>query len=98
HLLSPHSFPTRRSSDLASSFPGLGQLELEDSDASRAESVSVDQLPYLGRVNDGVYVVAGNSGHGWAVLPAASKYLSESMLNEEQNENLVAFSPNRHTR
>ncbi|MGH8877164.1 MAG: NAD(P)/FAD-dependent oxidoreductase [Stackebrandtia sp.] len=82
-------------SQLTSVFPGLGELELLEADASRAEAVSVDAIPFIGPISANVFVAAGWSAHGWALVPAASKRIAELLLTGESSAVLDPFSPAR---
>ncbi|WP_300343568.1 FAD-binding oxidoreductase [Nesterenkonia sp.] len=77
---------------LTTVFPELGELTLVEADASRPESVAVDQVPLIGALTDHVYAAAGWSGHGWALLPAASKHIAHLLLHGERTAELAPLS------
>lgn len=80
---------------LTSVFPYLDDLEVLSSDASRAETASVDQLPIIGRVAPNVHVATGWSGHGWAIAPAVARHLAKALLANADPAALSAFNPSR---
>ena len=80
---------------LQSVFPYLDDLEVVSSDASRAESASVDQLPIIGKVAANLHVATGWSGHGWAIAPAVARHLSNALFSNSEAVALSAFSPAR---
>ena len=80
---------------LTAVFPGLGDLELLQTETARAEAVSVDQIPIIGAVADNVYVAAGWTAHGWALVPAASQHIAAMLQTGRPSEVLAPFSPSR---
>jgi sarcosine oxidase subunit beta len=62
--------------------------------------VTPDRQPLLGRVEDGVHVAAGFSGHGFMIAPAVARIVSDSVLGAGENEALrvldvARFAENR---
>ena len=53
-----------------------------------------DHLPIVGRLEEGLFVTAGFSGHGVVMTPVAGKMLADAMLGESVPE-LRLFSPER---
>ncbi|MCH1881732.1 FAD-binding oxidoreductase [Agrococcus sp. ARC_14] len=80
---------------LQSVFPYLTDLEVLGVDVSRAESASVDQIPVIGRCAPNLSVAAGWSGHGWAIAPAVSRHLAETLLHGSTSPMLAPFNPDR---
>jgi len=80
---------------LQSVFPYLTDLEVLSSDASRPESATVDQIPIIGYVGPNLFVEAGWSGHGWALVPAVSKNVAISIKTNTVADCLRPFSPKR---
>ena len=52
-------------------FPGLVRGEYD---------VTPDHQPLLGRVDDGLYVAAGFSGHGFMIAPAVARIIADAVL------------------
>ncbi|GFZ95094.1 NAD(P)/FAD-dependent oxidoreductase [Nesterenkonia alkaliphila] len=77
---------------LTAVFPELGELTLVEGQASRPESVAVDQVPLIGALTDHVYAAAGWSGHGWALVPSASKHIAHLLLHGEYTPELAPLS------
>lgn len=51
--------------------------------------VTPDHQPLLGRVEDGLYVAAGFSGHGFMIAPAVARILADAVLGEPPDEALA---------
>jgi sarcosine oxidase, subunit beta len=51
--------------------------------------VTPDHQPILGRVDDGVYVAAGFSGHGFMIAPAVARIIADAVLGEPLDETLA---------
>jgi sarcosine oxidase subunit beta len=47
-----------------------------------------DHQPILGQVDEGVYVAAGFSGHGFMIAPAVARILADAILDDEHDEAL----------
>ncbi len=84
--------------ELRSTFPELGSLEILDADASRAESVAVDQIPVIDEIAENLLVAAGWSGHGWALAPSASRHIARLASTGETAEEIRPFTAARFTR
>ncbi|WP_051298085.1 NAD(P)/FAD-dependent oxidoreductase [Brevibacterium album] len=82
---------------LTETFPGLGELEVIDADASRTETASVDLIPTIGYVAPNVMVATGWSGHGWALAPAVAPRVAESLRARRADSAFAPFSPDRFT-
>lgn len=80
---------------LTSVFPELGELTLLEADASRPESVAVDQIPIIGQLTEGLYLAAGWSGHGWALVPSASRHIARLLLEGDYTAELAPLSLER---
>jgi sarcosine oxidase subunit beta len=50
--------------------------------------VTPDHQPLLGRVDDGLYIAAGFSGHGFMIAPAVARILADALLGEPADEAL----------
>jgi sarcosine oxidase subunit beta len=57
--------------------------------------VTPDRQPLLGEVDDGVYVAAGFSGHGFMIAPAVARILADAILEGARDEALTVLSPAR---
>jgi sarcosine oxidase, subunit beta len=62
--------------------------------------VTPDHQPLLGQVDDGVWVAAGFSGHGFMIAPAVARILADAILDGRQDEALdvldtARFAENR---
>jgi sarcosine oxidase subunit beta len=57
--------------------------------------VTPDHQPILGRVDDGVYVAAGFSGHGFMIAPAVARILADSILEGRDDEALAVLDVSR---
>lgn len=81
--------------ELSAVFPHLGELSVVETDASRAESVSADQVPLIGEIAGSVYLAAGWSGHGWALVPSASRHIAQLLLEGEYSPELKPLALSR---
>jgi sarcosine oxidase subunit beta len=57
--------------------------------------VTPDHQPLLGEVEDGVYVAAGYSGHGFMIAPAVARILADAILDGTVDEALRVLDPAR---
>jgi sarcosine oxidase subunit beta len=57
--------------------------------------VTPDHQPLLGEVEDGVYVAAGFSGHGFMIAPAVARILADAILDGTVDEALRVLDPGR---
>jgi sarcosine oxidase, subunit beta len=57
--------------------------------------VTPDHQPILGRVDDGVYVAAGFSGHGFMIAPAVARILADAILDGREDEALGILDASR---
>ena len=62
------------------SFPGLVRGEYD---------VTPDHQPLLGRVDDGLFVAAGFSGHGFMIAPAVARIIADAVLGAPPDETLA---------
>jgi sarcosine oxidase, subunit beta len=53
--------------------------------------VTPDHQPLLGEVDDGVYVAAGFSGHGFMIAPAVARILADAILDGARDEALAVL-------
>lgn len=53
--------------------------------------VTPDHQPLLGQVDDGVYVAAGFSGHGFMIAPAVARILADAILDGRLDEALAVL-------
>ena len=51
--------------------------------------VTPDHQPILGRVDEGLYVAAGFSGHGFMIAPAVARIIADAVLGEPPDETLA---------
>jgi len=51
--------------------------------------VTPDHQPILGRIDDGLYVAAGFSGHGFMIAPAVARIIADAVLGEAPDEALA---------
>jgi len=56
--------------------------------------LSPDWQPVIGEIEDGVYVIAGTSGHGFKLAPALGKYIADLVCGNP-DPGLVQFHPRR---
>lgn len=81
--------------ELRATFPRLGKLQLHCAYADRAEAISIDEIPLIGALAEGLYIAGGWSAHGWALVPAVSKHISQMMQTGRTRRALRRFSPER---
>jgi sarcosine oxidase subunit beta len=60
--------------------------------------LTADRQPILGEVEDGLWVAAGFSGHGFMLAPAIARRLADAIAGEPPDELLAPFSPDRFAR
>jgi sarcosine oxidase subunit beta len=70
---------------------------LAESDASRPESVCVDDIPIIGRLPGAANLLVGTgwSGHGFAIALAVARLLADWATGSEQPELLRPFAYDR---
>ncbi|MFC7456172.1 NAD(P)/FAD-dependent oxidoreductase [Brachybacterium sp. GCM10030267] len=85
---------------LARTFPGLGELSLLEADASRAETASLDGIPVIDTAPEApnLFIAAGWSGHGWALVPAVAALLDQWLDSGQKPAELSPFSWTRFSR
>jgi sarcosine oxidase subunit beta len=78
-------------------FPELADAEVLPIDASRADSVSVDQIPIIDQVPGApsVFFATGWSGHGFAIAPAVARLLSNWVRTRQRPVELAPFGLGR---
>ncbi len=78
-------------------FPELGGLQRLEVDVARAETASADQVPIIDAVpgHEGVYFATGWSGHGWALVPAASRHIADLIAGRGRSGALMPFGLSR---
>jgi sarcosine oxidase subunit beta len=57
--------------------------------------VTPDHQPLLGEVEQGVYVAAGFSGHGFMIAPAVARIMADAILDGTLDEALTVLDPAR---
>jgi sarcosine oxidase subunit beta len=57
--------------------------------------VTPDHQPLLGEVEDGVWVAAGFSGHGFMIAPVVARILADALVDGTRDEALTVLSPAR---
>ena len=83
--------------DARAVFPDLTGIEVERSDASRRESVTVDHVPIIDTLPgaDNMIVGTGWSGHGFAISLAINRLLSRWAIDGTRPSRLSPFSLER---
>ena len=74
--------------------PGLAAAEAAGGWASLYD-VSPDWQPVIGELEDGIFVSAGTSGHGFKLAPALGRQISALLTGAEHDPALDEFSPRR---
>lgn len=92
--------PAASLADAEVMFPALADAEVVLTDASRPESVSVDDIPIIDRVPGArsVFFGTGWSGHGFAIAPAVARLLAEWVRSTERPAELAPFALARVSR
>lgn len=77
--------------------PHAGRFERLSVHVASPECATVDQIPFIDPVPgaDGFYLATGWTGHGWALLPAASRAIARMLLDGELPPELTPFSLTR---
>lgn len=83
--------------EAAAVFPALASVRVAESDASRPESVCVDQIPIIDRLPGATNLLVGTgwSGHGFAISLAVAKLLADWATGSEQPALLRPFGYDR---
>ena len=83
--------------EAVSLFPAIGELQIAESMADRAETTCLDLVPVIDRVPgvSNALVATGWSGHGWAIAPAVAPLLADWALTGEVPELLQPFALSR---
>jgi sarcosine oxidase subunit beta len=83
--------------EAAAVYPSLAGVRLAESDASRPESVCVDDIPIIGRLPGAANLLVGTgwSGHGFAIAPAVAKLLADWVTGSDRPELLRPFAYDR---
>lgn len=83
--------------EAAAVYPALAGVRLAESDASRPESVCVDDIPIIDRLPGAANLLVGTgwSGHGFAIAPAVARLLADWATGSEQPELLRPFAYDR---
>ena len=83
--------------EAVSLFPAIGELQIAESMADRAETTCLDLVPVIDRVpaSRTRWSRAGWSGHGWAIAPAVAPLLADWALTGEVPELLQPFTLSR---
>ncbi|HIW99141.1 MAG TPA: FAD-binding oxidoreductase [Candidatus Nesterenkonia stercoripullorum] len=78
-------------------FPELGELQRLEVDVSRAETATVDHVPIIDAVPGarGMYIATAWSGHGWALVPAASRHIADLVAGKGRSDALMPFGLSR---
>jgi sarcosine oxidase subunit beta len=66
--------------------------------ASGVYDLTPDRQPIVGEVDDGLWVAAGFSGHGFMLAPAIGSRLAAAVAGEPHDDLLEAFAPERFAR
>jgi len=85
--------------DARAVFPDLETVEVDESDASRRESVTVDHVPIIDTLPgaDNLIIGTGWSGHGFAISLAVNRLLAEWAVNGSRPDLLTPFTVDRFT-
>jgi sarcosine oxidase, subunit beta len=83
--------------EAAAVYPGLASVRLAESDASRSESVCVDDIPIIDRLPGATNLIVGTgwSGHGFAISLAVAKLVADWATGSERPELLGPFAYDR---
>jgi glycine/D-amino acid oxidase-like deaminating enzyme len=83
--------------EAAAVYPALAGVRLDESDASRLESVCVDAVPIIDHLPGAANLIVGTgwSGHGFAIAPAVAKLLADWATGSERPELLRPFAYDR---
>lgn len=83
--------------DARAVFPDLAGIEVESSDASRQESVTVDHVPIIDTLPgaDNMIIGTGWSGHGFAISLAINRLLTRWAIEGTRPSRLSPFSLER---
>ena len=78
-------------------YPALAGVRLAESDASRSESVCLDEIPIIDRLPGAANLIAGTgwSGHGFAISLVVAKLLADWATGSERPELLRPFAYDR---
>jgi sarcosine oxidase subunit beta len=78
-------------------YPALAGIHVSESDASRPESICVDDIPIIDRLPGAANLIVGTgwSGHGFAIAPAVAKLLADWATGSERPELLRPFAYDR---
>lgn len=89
--------PAKSLADATDVFPGVSGARLVETDASRAEACTVDDVPIIDRVPgaEGLYFATGWSGHGFAIAPAVARLLADWVRTGERPRELAPFGLDR---
>ena len=60
-----------------------------------AYDMTPDNQPILGRVDEGVFVAAGFSGHGFMIAPAVARILADAVLGDSSDPALEVLDAGR---
>lgn len=80
-------------------FPFLETVEIDEADASRAETISVDAIPIIDRSQsvENLVFATGWSGHGFAISPAITERLADWLRHGSRPALLEPFTHDRFT-
>lgn len=83
--------------DARAVFPDLDGVAVQEADASRVESVTVDHIPIVDRLPGAENVIAGTgwSGHGFAISLAVNRLLARWAIGGTRPERLEPFTLDR---
>lgn len=81
--------------ELRAVFPQLTEISVDAGYVDRAEAVSLDEIPLIGEIKDGLHIAVGWSAHGWALVPSVSRHIARILWENHGQKELVPFSPSR---
>jgi len=75
-------------------FPGIGEYELTET-AAGLRAASVDALPFIGELGDGVFAATGHHRNGLLMAPVTADAVVAWLAGEKPPEGVEAASPER---
>lgn len=83
--------------DAGAVFPALDDVEVQEADVSRRESVTVDRIPVIDTLPGAENMIVGTgwSGHGFAISLAVNQLLAKWAIEGSRPELLAPFAANR---
>ncbi len=78
-------------------FPAIGDLEIVEARADRAETACIDGIPIIDNLPEAenLWIACAWAGHGWAIAPVVAPLLAEWILDRRVPELLRPFRLDR---